>query len=65
MKGQRDFLEDLLVEVERIARFTQAGRDSFLADDRDQYAVMMAYSRIGEILKQVDDELLAAQPQID
>lgn len=65
MKGQRDYLEELLVEVGRIARFTQAGRDAFLADDRDQYAVMMAYSRIGEILKQIDDELLAAQPQID
>ncbi len=65
MKDQRDYLEDLLVEIRRIARFTEAGRDAFLADERDQYAVMMAYSRIGEILKQIDDALLAAQPQID
>lgn len=65
MKDQRDHLEDLLAEIEKVALFTQAGRDSFLRDERDQYAVMMAYSRIGEILKQIDETLLASQPQID
>jgi uncharacterized protein with HEPN domain len=65
VKGQRDHLEDLLAEINKVALFTQAGRERFLRDERDQYAVMMAYSRIGEILKQIDEGLLTSQPQID
>lgn len=62
-----DLREDLLAiqtETRKIARFTQDGEASFWADDRIQYAVMMAYTRIGQLLKQIPEELLANQPQV-
>lgn len=50
MRYLRDYLEDLQAETEAIARFTQDGKMSFFGDQRSQYAVMMAYARIGEIV---------------
>jgi len=64
MRVLRDYLEDLQDEVEMVARFTQDGKTAFLADDRSQYAVMMAYARIGEIVKHIPNDILDTQPQI-
>lgn len=65
MRGVRDHLADLLGEIEAVTRFTALGRSQFLASERDQYAVMMAYARIGEIVKQLPTELLITQPHIE
>ena len=65
MRAIRTHLEDLLHEIDTIRRFTSTGKIAFLADDRTQYAVMMAYARIGEITKQIPNEVLAAQPHIE
>lgn len=61
----RDHLEDLQRELTLVLQFTQEGEMAFLRDERTQYAVMMAYARIGEIAKQLPDDLLTAQPQIE
>ncbi len=45
-------------------RFTEDGEVAFFDDDRSQYAVMMAYARIGEIAKRIPTELLVTQPQV-
>ena len=65
MRDTRTHLEDLLHEIVVVERFTATGKAEFLADERDQYAVMMAYARIGEIVKQIPNELLATQPHIE
>lgn len=64
-KSVRDYVEDLKAEVDLVARFIQGGKDDFLQDERSQYAVMMAYVRIGEIVKQIPDDLLLTQPGIE
>lgn len=65
MRATRDYLDDLKREVEAVARFTVEGRTAFLQDERSQYAVMMAYARIGEILKRIPDDLLSTQPHVE
>lgn len=65
MRDYRDYVEDLKREVDAVERFTHSGKAVFLEDERVQYAVMMAYARIGEIVKRIPDSLLAAYPQIE
>lgn len=65
MNRTRAYLEDLLSEITRVESFTLDGEKSFYADDRTQYAVMMAYARIGEITKRLPDSLLVTQPEIE
>ena len=65
MRTPRDYLEDLQHEAELVARFTAEGKTAFLGDERIQYAVMMAYARIGEIVKRIPDDLLKTQAQIE
>lgn len=65
MRSLRDYLEDLQAEVDAVVRFTQDGKEAFMDDERNQYAVMMAYARIGEIVKRIPDEVLETQPQIE
>ncbi len=56
-------LRDLQAEVKLLERFTQGGKEAFLQDERTQYAVMMAYARIGEITKRIPDELPQQYPE--
>jgi uncharacterized protein with HEPN domain len=65
MREDHEYLADLKREIDTVARFTQTGKEDFLDDDRTQYAVMLAYARIGEIVKRISDSLLATQPQIE
>ena len=64
-RSNRDSLEDLRHEVALIIHFTREGKDAFLQDERTQYAVMMAYARIGEIAKQIPDDIFSTQPQVE
>lgn len=65
MRTITDYLLDLEIEINAVAAFTRDGRDVFMADERTQYAVMMAYARIGEIAKRIPNNLLATQPQAE
>lgn len=65
MTQTRIYLEDLMIEIRMIETFTSEGEAAFYADDRTQYAVMMAYARIGEIAKRVPDALLATRPEAE
>lgn len=65
MRYLRDYLDELMREVQMVATFTQEGKAAFMADERTQYAVMMAYARIGEIVKNIPNEVLATQPQVE
>jgi uncharacterized protein with HEPN domain len=60
-----ELLSDLLNEVTAVEGFTQEGEGYFVQDMRTQYAVMMAYARIGEIVKQLPNELLATQAHVE
>ena len=64
MKSVRDYLLDLQAETSAVERFTQGGERQFFEDDRVNYAVMMAYARIGEIAKRIPPRLLATQSQV-
>lgn len=65
MSTIRIYLQDLLTEISLLETFTAEGEAAFHRDDRTQYAVMMAYARIGEIAKRLPDSLLATQPQAE
>lgn len=65
MIPHREYLQDILAEIRLLESFTVDGEEAFLADERTQYAVMMAYARIGEIAKRLPDELLATRPEAE
>ena len=60
-----EYLQDLSTEIHLLESFTADGEQAFYADDRTQYAVMMAYARIGEIVKRLPDSLLATRPEVE
>ena len=64
MRTIRERLNDLLIQVKDIEEFTQGGRDFFLRDRKTQNAVARCYEIIGEIVKQLPDELLSKHPEI-
>ena len=65
MNVNRDYLLDLRDEIEKIQVFSAAGEEAFYADERTQYAVMMAYARIGEIAKRLPPDLLDQRPEAE
>jgi uncharacterized protein with HEPN domain len=65
MTRQQEHLEDLLTEIHMLEAFTESGEEAFYADDRTQYAVMMAYARIGEIAKRLPEALVAKHPEAE
>jgi uncharacterized protein with HEPN domain len=65
VKQTRKLLEDLLNELEKAASFTRDGRDTFLKDERTQYAVIRCYEVIGEIVKRLPDDFRNAYPQVN
>lgn len=65
MRYLHERLEDLSLEVDKMERFTVAGKEAFFGDDGIQYSVMMAYARIGEIAKNIPNDLLATQPHVE
>lgn len=61
----REYLLDLLEEIEKVQAFSEVGEAAFYADERTQYAVMMAYARIGEIAKRLPQNLLDQRPEAE
>ena len=64
MRDVRQYLHDLRVEITAVEQFSADGEAAFLRDERTQYAVMMAYARIGEIVKRIPESLLMTQPLV-
>lgn len=65
MNLTRKYLSDLLAEIALLEDFIRDGEAAFLSDERTQYAVMMAYARIGEIVKRIPDDLLNQHPEAE
>jgi uncharacterized protein with HEPN domain len=63
-KDKRDYLQDMLDYTQKIAEFTEAGREVFFLDSKTQFAVIRAYEVIGEIVKRLPEELLERQDHI-
>jgi uncharacterized protein with HEPN domain len=56
------YLKDILVEIEKLRRFTSRGREDFLNNDMAQYAVIHAIQIIGEAVKRLSQEAKDAHP---
>jgi uncharacterized protein with HEPN domain len=64
MNQLRQYVDDLLKNVQAIEQFTSDGYDAFMEDIRTQYAVMRAYEIIGEITKRLPADVLARYPTV-
>jgi uncharacterized protein with HEPN domain len=58
---QRDWLSDILEAIQAIVDYTTQGS---LDDDLVHDAVRMRFVEIGEVTKQIDQDLLALEPTI-
>lgn len=63
-RDPRVYLAQILECVERIATWTEAGRNAFLADRMLQDAVIRNFSIIGEAAKRVPDDYCESHPGI-
>lgn len=64
MNTDRIYLGHILQALGRIEQFTKDGRDVFMADVKTQDAVLRNMEVIGEAVKQLSDQLRAANPDI-
>jgi uncharacterized protein with HEPN domain len=65
MRTVQQYLTDLIEQLELIETFTLEGGEHFLEDQKTQYAVIRAYEVIGEIVKRLPVDLLAAHSDVD
>lgn len=63
-RDPRVYLPQILECVERIAAWTEAGRDAFLSDRMLQDAVIRNFSIIGEAAKRVPNDYRKSHPEI-
>ena len=63
-KDSRVYLAHILERIDRIVRYTQRGRDVFLADSLIQDAVVRNLEVIGEAAKRIPDEYRQVHPTI-
>ena len=63
-KDSRVYLAHILERIDRIVRYTQRGRDVFLADSLIQNAVVRNLEVIGEAAKRIPDEYRQVHPTI-
>ena len=63
-RGQRLYCLDILDRIQRIEEHTSQGRDAFLQSRTQQDVAMLGFMIIGEAVKRLVQELIAAQPQV-
>jgi len=63
-KDARVYLAQILERIDRIVRYTQRGRDVFLADSLIQDAVVRNLEVIGEAAKRIPDDYRQVHPTI-
>ncbi|MDO8931905.1 MAG: DUF86 domain-containing protein [Rhodocyclaceae bacterium] len=61
MKDRRVFLQHLAECVARIREYTAEGSDAFLSDHKTQDAVIRNLEILGQIVRDIGPEILAAQ----
>lgn len=68
MKGDRDtrdYINDILAEIARIAEFTKEMTfDAFSMDTKSVYAVIRSFEVIGEAVKNITDDVREKHPEI-
>ena len=64
-KSDREYLLDIVQELDDIAAFTGEGEIAFEHDIKTQKAVLRSYEVIGEICKRVSQDVREQNPQID
>lgn len=64
-KTPSDYLRDVLRELDDIASFTSAGKQTFLLDAKTRKAVIRSYEVIGEIAKRLPADLRQRDTQIN
>lgn len=64
-KDNRLYLDHILSCIERVLRYTAGGRESFLADDMAQDAVVRNLQTLAESTQRLSAELKARHPCID
>lgn len=64
-KSQRIYLRDLLERIERIEHVRDAGETVFRGSFLHQDTLIRNFEVLGEIVKQLDESLLAQQPQVN
>lgn len=64
-KTPSDYLRDVLRELDDIASFTSAGKQTFLLDAKTRKAVICSYEVIGEIAKRLPADLRQRDTQIN
>ncbi len=61
----RLYLDHILSRIDRIVRYTEAGRDGFLRDEKTQDAVVRNVQTLAESTQRLSDEIKARNPEID
>lgn len=64
MRDTREILEDIIKNISYLEQFIADGEEVFRQDVKTQFAVRHAYEVIGDMVKQLPDNLLETQSQI-
>ncbi len=65
MKNLKNYLQDMVSELEDIHAFTSPDYKTFLQDRKTQKAVIRSYEVLGEIVKRLPQSVRDANPEID
>lgn len=60
----RVYIEDISEAIERISRYTAAGKEAFLSDEKTQDAVIRQLSIIGEAAARIPSKVKDAAPDV-
>ena len=63
-RTERLYLADIRDAIDKILRYTSAGREAFASDERTQDAVLRNIEIIGEAVRGVTDETRAAHSDV-
>ncbi|HET9742881.1 MAG TPA: HepT-like ribonuclease domain-containing protein [Terriglobales bacterium] len=64
MKSDRLYLQHIRDALKDIASYTNAGRESFLADGMQQDATLRKLEVIGQAVKNLSETAISSQPEI-
>lgn len=64
-RSQKLYCADILERIQRIESYTTTGKQAFIRSKIQQDAVIFCFTIIGEAIKQLQNDLISQQPQID